>query len=768
MSDPFALLDATGPVPARDDDPFAILDQAGDASPAQAAQQREPMGPPEALLRQQAGIAMMNEDMSTGERIAVNMGRGFDNLSRGVQSLVPGIEPPPRDPQTEAAYADLSQRYPVSSAIFESVAEAAPFAAGAYGVQSALEKAGARLITRLGAQGVIGGAEGGTIAAGRGQDVPMGAALGAGLAVGMDIVGPYLYRAGRSVLRRVLGREPREPVINAAGELSEEVLRAAEEAGLSPDDLIDEVLDLAERSPQVAEIVAGRSISDASAAATSDEIQAILQNTTKGAEALAAAADPDPAILEAAQRLGLEGMIPASAVSRNRAFQETEQALKAMPESGLGNAEDKFLAALRQRADTTIEEMGGTLDRGVLNADVADDFVAARGRLQEIEGAAFDRIRDQIPATAQAPMGNTEAMILGLINNYGGREPAQGLLTTAEKSALRMIDAIEDNGVPTYSALDRLRKDIGQALSKKSGPFKDDATERLESLYAALRQDQKAVAEYYGLGDVFEEANQLTVKRKGLEERMTMLFGRNLDQALLAKLDAGVAGLSRGDMMKLKKVMDALPAGRRQEAAASLLNRMFTAGARSESTLSQGFVGFYEQLNRSPRTKDFFFSYLPPEARARVDDIYAVSKGFYGALKYQNTSNTARTVLTNFDKGGWVNKLYGTAKRAVPAEGVAMAAGIPPGMASGAAGIASLLTGSTPRSQAADALLRSPKFREALKAVATENAKVADDAVRGTKAFRDWIEAQPPAVASSVARIGLIPYLLQGEDPGDG
>lgn len=721
---------------------------------APAASEREPMGPPDALLRQGAGAGMMNDDMSTGERILVGMGRGVDTLVRGVQSLAPGIEPPARDPQSEAAYADLSQRFPVATGFGEIVGEAAPFATTAYGVQTALQRAGARLVTRLGAQGVIGGAEGGAIAAGREQNVPLGVATGAGLAVAMDLVGPYLYRAGRSVVRRVLGREPRQPILDAAGELSEEVLRAADEAGLSPDDLIDEVLDLAQRSPRAPQVVSGQAVGDAAAVASGDDIARALNATRSSPEAAARLADPDPQIMAAAERLGLDDLVPASAVSRNRAFQEAEQGLKSSGATELGVAEDRFLARFRQEADKTIGMMGGTMDRGVLNADVADDFVAARGRLQALEGAAFDRIRDEIPTTAQAPMGNTEAMIRGLIADYGGREPAEGLLTTAEKKALRMMEAMDDEGVPTYAALDRLRRDIGQALFKKSGPFKDDATERLDQLYGALRQDQKAVAEYYGLGDVFEEANALTVKRKGLEDRMTALFGRNLDQALLTKLDAGVSALERGDMMKLKKVMDALPAGRRQEAAASLLNRMFTSGARSESTLSQGFVGFYDQLNRSPKTKEFFFGYLPEEARQRMDDIHAVAKGFYGALQYENKSRTANAMLRRFEEGGWLRKLLGLSQAI-------------PGGRSVFGDVAQMASSASSRTKAADALLQSPRFREALKAAATKNAKAADDAVRGTKAFRDWIELQPPHVATSVAGTGLIPYLMQEEDQAE-
>jgi len=711
----------------------------------------EQPGPTMAELEQGAMLQEQNDELSGVQRFNVAMGRGLDNDRRGAQALMTGQDPAPRDPSVEAAYGDLSQRYPVSTTVGEVTGEALPFVVPGVGVDALLTRAGARLSTRLAAQGGVGASEGATVAAGREQNVPAGAAIGFGLTVGADLILPYLYRAGRSLVRRVMNREPLEPVIDATGNLSDEVTRAAEEAGMTPDDIVDQVLDLAERSPEAA---AASQAAQSGTAPGADDITGALSATRKGPEELARAVDPDPEIMAAAERLGVDDLIPASAVSQNRAFQEAEQGLKSSGANELGVAESRFLEKFKAEVDQTITMMGGTLDRGALNADVAEDFAAARSRLEELEGIAFDRVRNEIPSTARAPIGNTEELIDGLINSYGGREPAKDLLTSAEKRVLRIIDSIEEEGAPTYAALDRIRKDIGQALRKKTGPFKDDATDRLEKLYSALRQDQKATAEYFGVGDVFEEANALTVRRKGLEERMADLFGKNLDQDLLSKVDAGVKDLGdRQSMAKLKKVMDALPAGRRQEAAATLLNRMFTANARSESVLSQGFVGYYDQLNRSPKVKDFFFSYLPEEARQRMDDIHSVAKGFYGALQYENKSRTANSVIRKFEDGGWLRKILGLSQR-VP--GGRMVLG----------DVVQMAADASSRTGAAEKLLQSPKFREALRAAATKNAKSADDALRGTRAFRDWLELQPPGVATTIASVGAVPYLLDlmGED----
>jgi hypothetical protein len=722
----------------------------------------EQMGPPDALLRQGAILQDENDAMSVGERMLVGTGRGVDTNIRGVQSLTPGIDPPPRDPTVEAAYGDLSERYPWSTTAGEIIGEAGPFAVGAYGAQRFLERAGARLITRLGAQAGIGGAEGGTIAAGREQDVPLGAAIGAGFAVGMDLIGPYLYRAGRSLVRNIFGKEPTQPVINAAGELSDEVRRAADEAGISPDELIDEVIDLAENSARAGGVSAATGA--VGQEATAQEIQSVLGAARSGSESrMAGVVDPDPAIMSAAERLGLGDQIPASAVSRSRPFQEAEQALKAYPDTGLSGAEQVFEGRLKEEADRTISMFEGTLDRGQLDAAVRQQFDETDSRLFNMADRAYDEVERAIPASSPVSTQNSESYVLGLLNDYGGPDVGERFLSAAEKKVLALA---EMEGDVTYAALDRVRKDIGAAIGKKQGPFKDEEVGGLKKLYEALLEDQSGAAASYGVGDAFDAGRAITRQRKQLEDRMVELFGRNLDQTMLAKLDTGVRALSSGDMQKLKKMMDALPASRREEVAATLLNRMFTNNARSQAQLSQGFVSYYEQLNRSPKVKEFFFNYLPEQARERMDDLYAVAKGFYGAKQYENTSNTARTVMSRFESGGWVDRLYSSGKAGGAGAMFANFLGIPVDpttAAAAAAGAQAVLGRRTTRTEAADKLLRSPKFREALKAAATDNAKSSDDAVRSTKAFREWIDLQPAGVASQVASIGLIPYLL-----GDG
>jgi hypothetical protein len=765
-------LDFTGQAVAPTGNPSTAESADGyDVSFAQETGAGETAGfDPEANPEVFADIQARNDEMTKLGRFSKGVQEGLGNIGRGAMELAPFVEPGPRDPLEVAAQEDRSERYPWSATSGEIVGEALPFAVGSLGAQRFMERAGVALWRRIAAQTGIGSIEGATVAAGRGQDVPMGMAIGAGVALSGEVVGAYIGRGLRSLYRSVRGGAPKEPVIDAAGELSEEMTRVAQEAGVEPDELIDMVVDLAAESPEAAAVSAAVQAEGAMQRGTTGELRQEIDAMRRNEQSAAMSADPDPEIMAAAEALDVDSIIPASAVSRSRSFQEMEQALKNDPNSGLGQAEDVFVNRMREIADETVTEFGGMLDRGELDTAVRGQFERTQATLYDMSEQKYAQLSEAIPSTTDAPMGYSRDYLAGLETDYGAN--ATSLMNGSEKRLAKIIqNADEAEEAVTYAALDRLRKDVGASLGTKASgsPFPNDDVGRLKSLYEVLLRDQEAVASYMGddVADLFTSARATVSARKGLEERMQELFGRKLDQMMVGKLDKGVKALTTGDFQQLNKMMTAIPAPLREQAAATMLNTMFTAGARSERVLSQGFVDFYEGITRSPKAKEFFFRYLPDGAEEKMDNIYKVSAGLKRALRFQNTSGTARGVLVNLDKGGWLDRVYGVAAKSGAAELAAAKLGVPvpPGTATLAIGALESMMTRTPRSEAADQLLRSPKFRDALVAVARKNgAKEADDALRGTRVFREWLELQEPGVASAIAGTGFVPWLVADDE----
>src|SRR5690606_34934367 len=88
--------------------------------------------------------------------------------------------------------------------------------------------------------------------------------------------------------------------------------------------------------------------------------------------------------------------------------------------------------------------------------------------------------------------GNLQQAVAKLINDYGGLAEAKAAMTSQEKSLLTMLGEGEEALRPTYARLNRLRDDIGEALSKNSGPWADVNRRQLSEYYRALADDQIA------------------------------------------------------------------------------------------------------------------------------------------------------------------------------------------------------------------------------------------------------------------------------------
>jgi hypothetical protein len=355
-------------------------------------------------------------------------------------------------------------------------------------------------------------------------------------------------------------------------------------------------------------------------------------------------------------------------------------------------------------------------------------------------GAALNVISDKV-----------EGGVRTITANYGEPKPAakvdidSSLLTAAEKKLLRIQP---DDSHLTYTAIDRIRKDIGAALGKKSGPFKDDDAGVLKQLYKVLSEDQQGVADAFGVGADYSGARKLVSTRKGLEDEAVKLFGRDLQSSIVPKLNQAATGLAKGDTSKFNQLMQSLPAGRRQEVAATMLNDIFASGSRKKGSISSGFTSAFSSLNRNAAAKKVLFDQFPQGAEKRFDDIGKVATGIFNSKALENNSRTARDILAALEDGGLIGRLYNTADRLTP--GSVTKAGI----------VGVLNKVKTPAAESADQLLTSAAFKNAVEASAKGSLDQSQKITK-TPAFKKWLTAQPPAIQAEVAAIGFIPFLTR-------
>lgn len=463
---------------------------------------------------------------------------------------------------------------------------------------------------------------------------------------------------------------------------------------------------------------------------------------TRAMQVLASETAPDPKTLEAAKRLGIDQYLQPDHVTTNQVYRELAQAVKSVPGSQARAAEIDAFRAIGDRADKLVADIGGTKDMSTLSATVQKRMQSDVDDLAtKTEDLFTNTINKAIPVRAEV---NPQSILNYLITrgeDLGGLQN----LSAMEKDVFRRlspkkqkIDGVDVEVFPTYAQLDQVRKDIGSAY-KQAGPFKDSDRASLDALYGPLAQDQKAVAQSFGVGEAFEAANKAVQVRKSIEKDMTSLFGKQLHLSMVDNITGAIKALPKGDEKKLINLLKAVPADMRQEVVASGLNTAFGRAALDKKLGFNEYATWYQGLLENKQAYTAVMSNLPPGARKQLSDLYRVSRGI--ALSSKERIVTGRIQAAQqalFDNAdNFIGKIVEAGKKGAIVSTVEMAGrsvGLP-GVGVAAAVASAVTKNKTPMQKAADDLLSSREFLQAARDVAQGNNQKAAEQVAKSKAF---------------------------------
>lgn len=464
----------------------------------------------------------------------------------------------------------------------------------------------------------------------------------------------------------------------------------------------------------------------AAAPMTTSELAQTARTATGGGmgagratEVLATQAAPDPKVLEAARRLKIEGYLQPDHLTSNQAYRELAQAVKSIPGSQARAAELTGLEAVGKQADDLITQIGGMTDLSRMNQAVRTNLSQTVANLERRANTAYDDLRQNIPAQTRGPADNVLAFVEQRALDLDGPKNLSPLeKAVRSKLSPKEIKDADGNVIgmrqPTYALIDDVRRDIG-AAARQQGAFKDADTGLAKRLYALIDDDQFALAEAAGRGEQYRLAKSLVSMRKGFEDDMVSLFGRELDQSLVTKLSTATTSLSKGDADKLVKVLQAIPEDMRRMVAASALNTAFGKATQNGALNFNTYANWYEGLLQNKQAYAALMNNLPQPARKALSDLYRVSNNVRKATRERITTGRIQAVqqeLQNTDS--LLSNVFNVAKRAaigIPAEAATTAVGLP------GAGIASGLTAALSKGvkpevlKAADELISSPEFQ---------------------------------------------------------
>jgi hypothetical protein len=472
---------------------------------------------------------------------------------------------------------------------------------------------------------------------------------------------------------------------------------------------------------------------------------------TRATSVLAGQAAPDPKVLDAARRLGIDEYLQPDHLTSNQAYRELAQAVKSIPGSQTRAAEIQGLEQVGQRADRLINEIGGTTDLSKLNQAVRTQLDQTVTNLSNQADDAYKALRTQIPSQTRGEATNVLEFVQRRADDLDGAENLSALEKMV-RSKLTPKPIKDEAGnvigtrAPTYALIDDVRRDVG-AAARQAGPFADADTGLAKQLYRLIDDDQFALAQGAGQGESYRLAKSLVQMRKGFEDDMVSLFGRQLDQSLVGKLESATMSLTKGDADKLAKILTAIPKDMRQMVTASALNTAFGKATQNGALNFNTYAKWYEGLLANKQAYAALMANLPQPARKQLSDLYRVASNVSKATRERITTGRIQAVQQELQGAdNLLTNIYGVAKRAavgLPIEAATSAVGLPgAGIASG---LAAALTKTKPGAlKAADELISSPEFqRLAVETVSTGNqpSKATVKAVLMSQSFQKFADA---------------------------
>jgi hypothetical protein len=462
---------------------------------------------------------------------------------------------------------------------------------------------------------------------------------------------------------------------------------------------------------------------------------------TKAIEVLAGETAPDPKVLAAAKRLGIDEFLQPDHVTTNQVYRELAQAVKSIPGSEARQAEMKGLEQVGKRASDLIDEIGGTKDFSTLNTKIqtalqtqVDDLAAKSNKIYD------DVLNKTIPKRVEVNAENILNFIRTRAEDLGGFQN----LSPMEKEIFGKlaprkvkVDGVEVEKLPTYTLLDDVRKDIGSAY-KSTGPFKDADRAQLDQLYGMLSKDQMSVAAKFGVDDALKEANSLVRIRKGVEQDMTALFGKQLHQSMVSQLDKSFKALPKGDEKQLIALLKSVPEDMRAEVVASGIKTAFGRASMDRPISFNDFATFYQGLLQNKQAYAALMSNLPQESRKQLSDLYRVSNSIAKASRERIQTGRLTAVTDQLkDADSLIGGILGMVKKTAGVATLEAGAGAvgAPGAGVSLWVISGLGKDRSSRQKVADSVLSSPELLRASRLVAEGQTEAGANVLAKSSAF---------------------------------
>lgn len=385
-----------------------------------------------------------------------------------------------------------------------------------------------------------------------------------------------------------------------------------------------------------------------------ETVETVTQPSAASVKQLAMSPDIDLARLESAKQLGLEEVLPTSTLATNPQYIEIEQGLTAKIGSELSASQKQAMDEVQKRADQLITEYGGSLESTSVGKDISNQMVNTIEDMRNVTRELYTTISEKVPPETRIDATELRRHLVAKARQLGGLDR----LSAKERELLKMT---KSGRRMTYRYIDEQRKAIGEMLrsAQKGQAFPDQTTFGLRELEDVFNTVQgQAIEPTAGKEtlDLWNAANQSVAKRKDLESRAANLLGKELQKDIIPQLSGSMKSMAKGDTARFQKIIESIPADRREEAILTAMSDVMKA--RKEGISMPVFADWYKKIKNDPARYELISKYVRPEAMEFMDNLAKVSDGFAKALAEKPQTGRIMSLLSEFDKdSGVISKL---------------------------------------------------------------------------------------------------------------
>jgi hypothetical protein len=481
---------------------------------------------------------------------------------------------------------------------------------------------------------------------------------------------------------------------------------------------------------------------------------------------VAAMLEVDEDYLKALETLEIKSEPLVSHASQDIQVQQVEQGLKAVAGSQLAKNEAVHIAEIQQKATDLLGKWGGGLEKTGLDEKLLGETQAVIKQQHDKAEVVYDQINAAIKSDTLAPMDNMAKYLKSELKGFRGDK---GNLSKLENKLLAMTQKVEKPVTrmgltsqptkgPTYAAIDKIRKEIGASIGKFTGAYAKEDQAKLKRLYGIITEDQEIVAIDKGVGEAWDIAKGLVRDRKVLEDNSVQMFGKDLNNAFMAKLGAATVKLKGGHYETFDKLMAAVPDESKQEVMVTALKSAFTNPGTKEVQFSMPhFANWHKNLQANPKLKARVYKHLPEGAAKELDALGKVSDNIRNAVGEKARGGAVMAV-----PGVMNDVINGISKKVL----VGFVGKIPGFGIVGDVVEAGLKRGGEKGSENAINMLSNPAFIGSIKAQAQGQVKKATALERKfmkTQAFKGWMSELSKQEQILIGKQGFMSWLKSDE-----